>query len=95
MQFIEPQIYKEPLFKYEKGSHDAAEYIIEYKKRFMEKQAKLDAEIAKNNEILKFLRLYYLHWNATYGSPAEAKGTWLSGKNHPNFENGKRKRNVH
>gem|GEM_PF-6540503 len=61
----------------------------------MEKQAKLDAEIAKNNEILKFLRLYYLHWNATYGSPAEAKGTWLSGKNHPNFENGKRKRNVH
>lgn len=97
LQFIEPQIYKEPLFKYEKGSHDAAEYIIEYKKRFMEKQAKLDAEITKNNEILKFLRLYYLHWNATYGSPAEAKGTWLSGKNRPNFKNGKRKRkrNVH
>ncbi|QDP84736.1 hypothetical protein FNJ88_03910 [Chryseobacterium sp. SNU WT5] len=49
----------------------------------------------KENENLKNLRYHYLHWNATYGSPREAVGTWLSGKNHPNIQDGKRKRNVH
>ncbi|AZI32667.1 hypothetical protein EIB73_05420 [Kaistella carnis] len=49
----------------------------------------------KENENLKKLRYHYLHWNATYGSPREALGTWLSGKNHPNLQDGKRKRNVH
>lgn len=45
---------------------------------------------------ITFLRYNYLHWNATYGDPNEAKGTWLSGKNKPNWdESGKiRKRYV-
>ncbi|KQT24168.1 hypothetical protein ASG22_09135 [Chryseobacterium sp. Leaf405] len=47
------------------------------------------------NYNIKRLRYHYLHWNATYGSPKEAVGTFLSGKNHPNMINGKRKRNVH
>lgn len=49
----------------------------------------------EDKENLKKLRYHYLHWNATYGSPREALGTWLSGKNHPNLQDGKRKRNVH
>jgi len=51
-------------------------------------------EKLKNYDI-RFLRYHYLHWNATYGDPGDKWTTWLSGKNHPNMVNGKRKRNVH
>lgn len=43
------------------------------------------------------LRYHFLHWNATYGDPQEARGTWLSGKNAPNWDeknSTKRKRHV-
>ncbi|WP_312399272.1 DUF2235 domain-containing protein [Chryseobacterium sp.] len=48
-----------------------------------------------DNEEIRKLRYHYLHWNSTYGDRREAFGTWVSGKNHPNIINGKRKRNVH
>lgn len=60
-----------------------------------EKNIQHNTQEKLKNYGIKFLRYHYLHWNATYGDPKEAKGTWLSGKNHPNMVKGKRKRNVH
>lgn len=49
----------------------------------------------QENDMIRKLRLHYLHWNATYGSIVESSGTYLSGKNKPNIVKGKRKRDVY
>ena len=47
------------------------------------------------NELIRRLRLYYLHWNSTYGSIADSPGAFVTGKDKPNFKNSKRQRDVY
>ena len=47
------------------------------------------------NELIGRLRLYYLHWNSTYGSIADSPGAFVTGKDKPNFKNSKRQRDVY
>jgi len=47
------------------------------------------------NELIRKLRLYYLHWNSTYGSIADSPGAFVTGKDKPNFKNSKRQRDVY
>ena len=47
------------------------------------------------NELIRRLRLYYLHWNSTYGSIADSPGAFATGKDKPNFKNSKRQRDVY
>ena len=47
------------------------------------------------NELIRKLRLYYLHWNSTYGSIADSPGAFATGKDKPNFKNSKRQRDVY
>ncbi|KMQ67962.1 hypothetical protein ACM39_11560 [Chryseobacterium sp. FH2] len=89
MRFVEPGIYKEPPVV--SSPENAWLAKLEWEKRRAEGQRRLDAV----NDDIRFLRYHYLHWNATYGDPHNKWTTWLSGKNHPNMVNGKRKRNVH
>lgn len=95
LNFIEPQIYKEPPIVYQTGSPDSAKYMSEWQKRQWAGQERMNAEAEYNNADLKKLRYHYLHWNSTYGSPKESIGTFASGKNKPNMVNGKRKRDVY
>ena len=44
------------------------------------------------NELIRKLRLYYLHWNSTYGSIADSPGAFVTGKDKPNFKKSKRQR---
>ena len=47
------------------------------------------------NELIKKLRLYYLHWNSTYGTIDDSPGAFVTGKDKPNFKNNKRQRDVY
>ena len=47
------------------------------------------------NELIRKLRLHYLHWNSTYGSIADSPGAFATGKDKPNFKNSKRQRDVY
>ena len=47
------------------------------------------------NELIKKLRLYYLHWNSTYGTIDDSPGAFVTGKDKPNFKNSKRQRDVY
>ena len=47
------------------------------------------------NELIKKLRLYYLHWNSTYGTIDDSLGAFVTGKDKPNFKNSKRQRDVY
>ena len=47
------------------------------------------------NELIRKLRLYYLHWNSTYGTIDDSIGAFVTGKDKPNFKNSKRQRDVH
>jgi len=90
--FVEPKKHIEPPIVYETNSPSAGRYEAERRMREYEGQAKLNAEADKKNEVIKFLRNHYLHWNATYG---QSGSDLLSQKNYPNMVDGKRKRDVH
>lgn len=90
--FIEPRVHIEPPIVYATNSPDAARYQRERRMREYEGQAKLNAEADKKNEWIKFLRNNYLHWNSRYGQKASEIPVQ---KDHPNIENGKRKRIVY
>ncbi len=90
--FVEPRVHIEPPIVYATNSPDAARYQRERKMREYEGQAKLNAEADKKNEWIKFLRNNYLHWNSRYGQKASEIPVQ---KDHPNIENGKRKRIVY
>lgn len=90
--FVEPGIHNEPPIVYATNSPDAARYQRERKMREYEGQAKLNAEADKKNEWIKFLRNNYLHWNSRYGQKLSEIPVQ---KDHPNIENGKRKRIVY
>lgn len=47
------------------------------------------------NELIRKLRLYYLHWNSTYGTIDDSLGAFVTGKDKPNFKNSKRQRDVY
>lgn len=47
------------------------------------------------NELIRKLRLYYLHWNSTYGTIDDSPGAFVTGKDKPNFKNSKRQRDVY
>ena len=47
------------------------------------------------NELIRKLRLYYLHWNSTYGTIDDSPGAFVTGKDKPNFKNNKRQRDVY
>ena len=47
------------------------------------------------NELIRRLRLYYLHWNSTYGTIDDSPGAFVTGKDKPNFKNSKRQRDVY
>jgi len=47
------------------------------------------------NEMIRKLRLYYLHWNSTYGTIDDSPGAFVTGKDKPNFKNNKRQRDVY
>ena len=47
------------------------------------------------NELIRKLRLYYLHWNSTYGTIDDSPGAFATGKDKPNFKNSKRQRDVY
>ena len=59
--------------------------------RLVYKEKSTEAE----NELIRKLRLYYLHWNSTYGSIADSPGAFVTGKDKPNFKNNKRQRDVY
>ncbi|WBV61001.1 DUF2235 domain-containing protein [Chryseobacterium camelliae] len=90
--FVEPGVHVEPPIVYATNSPDAARYQRERKMREYEGQAKLNAEADKKNEWIKFLRNNYLHWNSRYGQKLSEIPVQ---KDHPNIENGKRKRIVY
>lgn len=90
--FVEPRVHIEPPIVYATGSPDAVRYQREREMREYEGQAKLNAEADKKNEWIKFLRNNYLHWNSRYGQTASEIPVQ---KDHPNIENGKRKRIVY
>ncbi|MDR2237056.1 MAG: DUF2235 domain-containing protein [Chryseobacterium sp.] len=90
--FVEPRVHVEPPIVYATNSPDASRYQMERKMREYEGQAKLNAEADKKNEWIKFLRNNYLHWNSRYGQKASEIPVQ---KDHPNIENGKRKRIIY
>ena len=47
------------------------------------------------NELIRKLRLHYLHWNSTYGTIDDSPGAFVTGKDKPNFKNSKRQRDVY
>ena len=47
------------------------------------------------NEMIRKLRLHYLHWNSTYGTIDDSPGAFVTGKDKPNFKNSKRQRDVY
>ena len=47
------------------------------------------------NELIRRLRLHYLHWNSTYGTIDDSPGAFVTGKDKPNFKNSKRQRDVY
>ena len=47
------------------------------------------------NELIRRLRLHYLHWNSTYGTIDDSPGAFVTGKDKPNFKNSKRERDVY
>ena len=47
------------------------------------------------NELIRKLRLHYLHWNSTYGTIDDSPGAFATGKDKPNFKNSKRQRDVY
>ena len=47
------------------------------------------------NELIRKLRLHYLHWNSTYGTIDDSLGAFVTGKDKPNFKNSKRQRDVY
>ena len=47
------------------------------------------------NELIRKLRLHYLHWNSTYGTIDDSPGAFVTGKDKPNFKNNKRQRDVY
>lgn len=59
--------------------------------RLVYKEKSTEAE----NELIRKLRLYYLHWNSTYGTIDDSLGAFVTGKNKPNFKNSKRQRDVY
>ena len=59
--------------------------------RLVYKEKSTEAE----NELIRKLRLYYLHWNSTYGTIDDSLGAFVTGKDKPNFKNSKRQRDVY
>ena len=59
--------------------------------RLVYKEKSTEAE----NEMIRKLRLYYLHWNSTYGTIDDSPGAFVTGKDKPNFKNNKRQRDVY
>ncbi|WP_407403842.1 T6SS phospholipase effector Tle1-like catalytic domain-containing protein [Chryseobacterium sp.] len=78
--FKKYETYKEPAIVHAPEDTKAG---VDWQKRQQEGQLQLNAKIDKENEVIRFLRNHYLHWNATYNIA-----------NFPNIEKGIRKRNI-